>query len=224
MAAAVEPTFREESMRVSKAFRSVTAALAGVVVAMGVASAGPATYKIDPAHSEVGFDIRHIFTKVHGRFTRFTGTIVHDPQNLTASRVDVQIEAASISTDNDRRDQDLRSSNFFAVDSFPTLTFVSRSVSAGANGAIVVNGDLTMHGVTRPVTLNASFLGSGPAMGGVTRAGFEGSTRVNRKDWGIIWNRTLDSGNPMLADDVDIGIRIEAMLAAPAAGDGAQKK
>ena len=147
-------------MRLSVSARALPLVLAGMLAALGVAGAAPTTYKIDTSHTEVGFDIRHIFTKVHGRFTRFTGTIVHDPQNPAASRVDAEIEAASISTDNERRDQDLRSTNFFAVDSFPKITFTSKSVSAGANGSLLVNGDLTMHGVTRPVTLTSNCLGA----------------------------------------------------------------
>lgn len=211
-------------MRRSAVTRALPFVLAGVLAALGVAGAASTTYKTDPAHSEVGFDIRHIFTKVHGRFTRFTATIVHDPQNVAASRVDAEIEAASISTDNERRDNDLRSSNFFAVDTFPKITFSSKSVSAGPNGSFLVNGDLTMHGVTKPVTLTANFLGSGPAMGGMTKAGFEGTTRINRKDFGIVWNRTLDSGNPLLGDDVDIAIRIEGNVPPPPGAEGAPKK
>ena len=211
-------------MRLVGRIRSLLVAAVAVSLMAGFAVTAPVTYKIDPAHTEVGFDIRHIFTKVHGRFTRFSGTIVHDAQNLAASRVEAEIEAASISTDNERRDQDLRSPNFFSVDSFPKLTFASKSVTAGSNGSLLVNGDLTMHGVTRPVTLTANFLGSGPAMGGVVRAGFEASTRVNRKDWGITWNRTLDNGGLLLGEDVGIILNVEALVPPPPTPEGAAKK
>jgi polyisoprenoid-binding protein YceI len=203
--------------------------LASLALAVGVtaAHAEPLAFTIDPNHSTVGFSVRHFFSRVSGRFKDFSGTVQYDEKNLAASSVDVTIQAATITTENDRRDADLRSSDFFAVDSFPTLTFKSTKVVPGSNGAFQIQGDLTMHGVTRPVTLEASLLGVGDvSMGGrgIRRvAGFEAKTTINRKDYGIVWNRTLDQGGTMLGDDVAITLSIEAnaMKAAAQATDKA---
>lgn len=196
-----------------------------LLLAASAVFADPVTYNIDPAHSLVGFNVRHFFSRTPGRFKEFTGTIQYDEKNLAASSVNVTIQAASINTENERRDGDLKSANFFAVDSFPTLTFKSTKIVPGASNAFQILGDLTMRGVTKPVTLDASLMGVGDvSMGGRgTRrmAGFEAKTTVNRKDFGIIWNRTLDQGGTMLGDDVAITLQIEAdaMRAAPPAGD-----
>jgi polyisoprenoid-binding protein YceI len=202
--------------------------LASLALAIGAtaAAADPVAFTIDPNHSAGGFNVRHFFSRVSGRFRTFSGTVQYDEKNLAASSVDVTIQAASITTENDERDRDLRSSDFFAVDSFPTLTFKSTKVVPGANGAFQIQGDLTIHGVKRPVALDATLLGVGDvSMGGrgVRRvAGFEAKTTINRKDFGIIWNRTLDQGGTMLGDDVAITLQVEAnamktAAAAPAA-------
>jgi len=183
--------------------------LAVVALAFAV-HAQAASWTIDAKHSSVGFSIRHIFSKVPGTFDKFSGTIDYDPANPTAASVKVEIDPASIDTRTPMRDDDLRSSNFFDVAKFPTLTFQSTKVTKGDGNALSVEGNLTMHGVTKPVTLAVTFLGSGPAMGG-QRAGFEATTKIDRKDFGIIWNKTLDSGT-LLGDDVDIHIGIEAYV------------
>ena len=193
-----------------------------------VASAEPATYNIDPAHSLVGFNVRHFFSRTPGRFKDFSGTIQYDEKNLANSTVDVTIQAATINTENERRDADLRSGNFFAVDSFPTLTFKSTKVVPGADNNFQIQGNLTMRGVTRPVTLDATMVGVGDvSMGGRGPrriAGFEAKTTVNRKDYGIVWNRTLDQGGTMLGDDVAITLQIEADAANPSAAKPAGEK
>jgi polyisoprenoid-binding protein YceI len=199
-----------------KPFRPWAAAPLAALLLAAVSWAEPVTYVIDPVHSQVGFSVKHLFTKVPGRFTRFSGTIVHDLQNPAASRVEAGIETASINTDVERRDNDLRSSNFFAADSFPKISFVSRSVAAGEGNDLLVKGDLTMRGVTKPVTLQVRYLGGGPGMRGNQVAGFEATTRVNRKDFGISWNRALDNGGWLLGDDVDIVLSIEAGTPPPA--------
>jgi polyisoprenoid-binding protein YceI len=195
-------------------------------------SAATAPFNFDLPHSQVSFTIRHFFSKVPGRFNDFAGTIQLDEKNLAASSVEATIKAASIFTNNDRRDKDLRSPNFFSVDSFPTITFKSTKVTPGENGKLTIEGNLTMHGVTRPVVLEGSYLGSGPVNieGGYNagyRAGFEASTTINRKDWGIVWNRTLDQGGTMLGDDVAITLGVEGVRAEPgkdAGGPAAGKK
>ena len=184
------------------------------------ASAAPTTLDIDKVHSQVGFSIRHFFSKVQGQFKDFSGTIVMDPEKPAASSVNVTIQTASISTDNDRRDSHLRSPDFFAADSFPTLTFRSTKVAPAGRDKYQVTGDLTMRGVTKSVVLDVEFLGMGQvAIGGQamgTKAGFEAGTSVNRHDFGINWNKTLDTGGVMLGEDVAISLHVEANLKQPA--------
>lgn len=179
------------------------------------AQAAPTTWTIDPNHSNVTFTIRHFFSKVTGSFTKFSGTIVYDPANPAAASAKAEIDAASINTANERRDGHLKSADFFDVAKYPTLTFESTKVTADG-GKLKIEGNLTMHGVTKPVTLEGEFLGAGPAMGG-QRAGFEASAKVDRKDFGIIWNKVVDQGT-MLGDDVDIRLAVEG--ATESAGGG----
>lgn len=194
-----------------KAFAAASLAL--VLALTGQVQAAPQTWTIDSNHSQVGFSIRHFFSKVPGNFQKFSGAIVYDQANPTASSVKVSIDAASINTQNDRRDNHLRSEDFFDVEKFPALTFESTKVTPGTeSGKLKVEGNLTMRGVTKPVTLDATFLGAGPSMNGEQRSGFEAIAKINRKDFGIIWNKTLDQGGTMLGDDVDISINLEGVI------------
>jgi polyisoprenoid-binding protein YceI len=200
-----------------------------------VAAAEPQTFVIDRSHSAVGFNVRHFFAKTPGSFSDFAGSITYDPKNIAASSVEVTIRDSSIFTGNDRRDQHLRSEDFFWVEKHPLITFKSTKVVPGKDNRFQVLGDLTIRGVTKPVTLDAEMLGIGKVtiegrdMG--TRAGFTARTTVNRKDFGIVWNKTLDQqgvvvGNAMLGDDVEIVLGIEAFTrpetaaAKPPAGSG----
>jgi polyisoprenoid-binding protein YceI len=182
-------------------------------------SAAPVRFDSDPPHSQASFTIRHFFSKVPGRFKEMAVTIMLDEQNLANSSVEATIQAASIFTNNDYRDKDLRSSNFFAVDSFPTITFKSTKVTPGENGKLRIEGNLTMRGITKPIVLDGAFLGAGALdMSGYSagyRAGFEATTTLNRKDFNIVWNQTLDQGGTMLGDDVAISIGIEAKRVEP---------
>jgi polyisoprenoid-binding protein YceI len=196
----------------------VTLALALVSFA-AAASAAPLTFDIDQPHSQVGFSIRHFFSKVPGQFKDFSGTIVMDPNAPAASSVEVTIQAASISTGNDGRDKHLRSPDFFAADSFPTLTFKSTKVDSAGKDRVKVTGDLTMHGVTKSVVLDVEFLGMGEVgVGGKswgTKAGFDATTTLHRHDFGINWNKTLDAGGVMIGEDVAISLHVEANLKPP---------
>lgn len=192
------------------------AALMALTTTGGVAPVAAETvaYEIDPAHSRPEFKVRHFFTKVPGRFTDFTGTIHLHEENLTKSSVELTIQAGSISTDNEKRDNHLRSGDFFDVENHPTITFTSTKVEKdSAEGMYKVTGDLTMRGVTKPVVLEVEFLGVGPDAWGGRRAGFEARTTVNRTEFGIIWNKTLDTGGVMLGEDVEIAIPITAIRA-----------
>jgi len=180
----------------------------------GGASAAPIKYTVDKVHSEVGFDVRHIFSRVHGRFNEFTGTIVFDDKDPNDIWVDASADAKSIYTDNERRDGHLRSKDFFAVDSFPSLTFKSTKVTLAGKNKYKIAGNLTLRGVTRPVVFDAEFLGAGAVgVGGQSwgnKAGFTATTTINRQDFGITWNKTLDNGGLMLSDDVTITLNLEA--------------
>ncbi len=193
-------------------------ALVAAVPSALTAQAAPAapaalpTWSIDVAHSEVNFRIRHFMSRVSGTFTDWSGTIQGDPANWSGGSVTATINVASVDTRQERRDADLRSGRFFAVDSFPTITFVSRSVVQKGD-SLTVSGDLTMRGVTKPVVLKGMVLGVMP--GERPRAGFEVTTTLNRLDYGVMYNRVLEGGGTMLGDDVEIRINIEALRQPP---------
>jgi polyisoprenoid-binding protein YceI len=188
-------------------------ALAALLAAPGFARAEPMSWNIDPVHSSVTFKIRHLVSRVQGEFKEFSGTITYDPADAAAGSVEVVIAAASIDTKNDNRDKDLRSAKFFDVETYPDITFKSTKVEKTEDGDLKVSGDLTMHGITRPVVLDAEFLGSGPHPRGGQVAGFSATTTLNRKDFGITWNRVLDAGGTLLGDDVQVEINLEAVHA-----------
>lgn len=197
-----------------RTFRAATAlavfavAPAALAAQAAPAAAGLPTWSIDVAHSEVNFRIRHFMSRVSGTFTDWSGTIQGDPANWSGGSVTATINVASVDTRQERRDADLRSGRFFAVDSFPTITFVSRSV-VQAGDSLTVSGDLTMRGVTKPVVLKGMVLGVMP--GERPRAGFEVTTTLNRLDYGVMYNRVLEGGGTMLGDDVEIRINVEAL-------------
>jgi polyisoprenoid-binding protein YceI len=174
-------------------------------------SPAPATWQIDKTHSNVEFQIRHFVSKVRGTFKDWKGTVLADPDAWQNGHIDVQIATASISTDNDRRDAHLRSREFFAVDSFPAITFTSTRIERTGNDAKIY-GTLTIRGVSKPVVLDGTFSGLMKSAQG-DRVGFEASTVVNRMDYGVSWNRAAEGGGAMLGDEVKIEINIEAVRA-----------
>jgi polyisoprenoid-binding protein YceI len=194
--------------------RVAALSLAAILIFPAVTHA--ASWKIDPNHSSTRFEIRHLFSKVQGDFTQFSGTLEYDPANPTASKLETKIVASSINTNNEHRDTDLKSDNFFDVAKYPEISFTSTKVEKVEKG-LKVTGDLTMHGVTKPVVLDVEILGTGPhpMIKGGQVAGFSASTKINRQDFGITWNKTLDSGGTLLGDDVDITLNIEAVNAPP---------
>ena len=175
-----------------------------------------AEYTIDKDHSHVGFTIRHLASKVKGQFTEFEGTFTFDEKKVEDSKLNVTIQTASIDTGNKKRDDHLRNPDFFdaASEANKTITFTSKKVSAMKDKKFKVEGDLKMHGKTNPVTLEVEFGGISKDPWGNTRAGFSATTGkkpLNRKDYGIIWNKALDQGGVMLGDDVALSIEIEAI-------------
>lgn len=189
--------------------RALTCTLALALLLPVVAAAQPAVYKVDSDHSGVSFTIRHFVSNVPGRFKDFDGVIKHDAKNPAASSVSFTIQAASIDTDNADRDNHLRSPDFFDVEKFPTLTFSSTSVKAVDADTLEVTGDLTMKGQTKKVTVPVELLGSVKTARG-EKAGFETAFKLDRKEYGITWNRALDTGGAILGDEVKITISIEA--------------
>ncbi len=188
-----------------------TLALIALVALLGaVPAAAQGTYSIDTVHSNVGFKVRHLVAKVSGSFSEFDGTITADFENLDASSVEFTIKTASIDTDNEKRDGHLRSADFFDVEKYPEITFRSSKITMKDSDTYVVAGILNMRGVANPVVLNVDFLGEMQAMGG-TRAGYEISTTINRQDFGVSWNRTLDQGGVVLGDDVEVTINLEVV-------------
>jgi polyisoprenoid-binding protein YceI len=191
--------------------KQMTRTLAMVALASGLAASPVAadTLVIDPVHSEVSFQIRHFVTNVRGRFTDFAGTIVADKDKPEASQVEFTVRAASIDTAQENRDKHLRSADFFDAERFPEITFKSTKVKATGKDKYAVTGNLTMHGVTRPIILAVTNMGSA-GTGADAKFGFEGTTTLNRKDFGILWNKALDAGGYVLGDDVTVSINIEA--------------
>jgi polyisoprenoid-binding protein YceI len=174
------------------------------------------TFAIDPGHSEVGFQVRHLVSQTRGRFNDFTGSVNLDPKNLANSSVDFTIKAASIDTNVPDRDKHLRGADFFDVEKYPEITFKSKSIKAAGKDTYNVTGTLTMHGVSKDITLPVTYLGQAKDPWGNTRAGFEATTTLNRKDFDIVWNKALDAGGAMLGDDVKININLETVKKDPA--------
>jgi polyisoprenoid-binding protein YceI len=191
------------------------------VILAGVALATPAlaaeTYTFDKAHSSVGFQVRHIFTNVSGRFSDYAGTIQVDREKPENSSVEFTIQAASIDTAEPKRDGHLRSPDFFDVAKYPTITFKSTAVKPNGKDSYLVTGDFTMHGVTKSITLPVKVLGEGKDPMGNEKMGLETSITLNRKDYGLNWNRTLETGGVLVGDEVQVQISIEANKAKPAA-------
>jgi polyisoprenoid-binding protein YceI len=168
------------------------------------------TYKIDPVHSSISFRVRHFFSFVNGSFRKFEGTIKVNQDHPEKSSVTATIDAASITTQNDKRDEDLRSADFFDVAKYPTITFKSKSVKqTGADSGDIV-GDLTMHGVTKEITLHAKFLGKGTGLQGKPISGWQVTPEpIKRSDYGLTWSKAVE-GTAVVGEEVTVSIDIEA--------------
>jgi len=167
------------------------------------------TYVFDKVHSTMGFQVRHLFSKVPGKFDDFAGKIQFDEANPESSTVEVKIKTASVDTGVAMRDKDLRSTNFFDVEKFPEITFTSKSVKRTGETTGEVTGDLTMHGVTKEVVLNVELLGKGAGLEGKTVSGWEAKTNLKRSEFGLSWNKMIE-GTQVVGDDVEIDLHVEA--------------
>jgi len=170
------------------------------------------TWAIDPSHSSVEFVVRHlVVTKVKGRFGAFEGTIHVDPADPTGSTVETTIQVASVDTHDEQRDAHLRSPDFFDAERFPTIAFRSTAVRRDGSG-YDVEGELTIKGVTKPVTMTLEYNGTSPDPWGGTRAGFSAQTEVNRRDFGLDFDVKLDSGSALVGEKIKIYLEVEATL------------
>ncbi len=169
------------------------------------------TWAIDPTHTEIGFTVRHLMSKVRGTFETFEGSVVTS-DDITDSRVDVSVDLSSINTGTVDRDNHLRSSDFFEVETHPTMTFSSNDVIEKAAGELVVTGDLTIKGVTKPLELAVEVLGEGSDPWGGTRVGVEATGQISRKAFGVDFNIPLEGDKVVIGDKISIVINAEAVL------------
>lgn len=179
-----------------------------------------AQWQLDAAHSSVNFTVRHMmFSKVRGQFTQWSGLLEFDPAQPQAAKLEVKVEAASVNTNDAQRDAHLKSADFFDVEKFPQLTYKSGAVEAVDKTHFRLQGQLTLHGVTKPVTLNVEYAGHGRDPWGGDRAGFTATASINRKDFGLNWNQALEAGGVLVSDQVEITLEIQAVaVKAKAAG------
>lgn len=174
----------------------------------------PGTYALDPSHSSVGFAVRHLMvSKTRGRFADFAGTVTIADDPL-ASSVEVEIKTASIDTRDEQRDGHLRSGDFFDVESFPVMTYRSTKVMPDGRNRWLVDGELTIRGVTRKVPLEVNFEGSAVDPWGGVRAGFAAKAEIDREEFGLTWNQTLETGGVLVGKKVSIELEAEAVLQA----------
>jgi polyisoprenoid-binding protein YceI len=170
------------------------------------------TYAVDPTHSRIGFVARHaMVTKVRGSFNEFEGTGVFDVENPAASKLDLTIKTASIDTRNADRDGHLRGNDFFAMEQYPEITFASTTVEQLDAENYRVTGDLTIKGVTKPVTVDFEYTGTAVDPFDNVRIGLEGKTVVNRKDWGVNWNAALEAGGVLVSEKVTLEFEVSAI-------------
>lgn len=167
-------------------------------------------WQIDFAHSQIQFSVRHMMiTNVRGVFEKFNGLVNFDENDFTRSTIHVNIDAASVNTKDEKRDAHLRSADFFDAENHPYLSFKSKSIAVTGSNTGRVLGDLTIRGVTKEVTLEVEYVGSAKSPWGATSAGFNAHAKVNRKEWGLVWNVGLETGGVLVGDDVNISIELE---------------
>ncbi|MCL6594022.1 MAG: YceI family protein [Alicyclobacillus sp.] len=172
------------------------------------------SWQLDTAHSSIDFSIKHMmFATVRGSFHQFSGRIVADPEDLTTAEIEFTVEVASIDTRNADRDAHLKGADFFDVEHYPQIKFQATRITRAGSVQYDVTGDLTIRGITRPVTFRANFDGQGKDPWGNLRAGFSAEGSINRKDFGLTWNAPLETGGVLVGEDVKISIQIEATQA-----------
>ncbi len=182
------------------------------LLVLSAASLQAADYTIDVAHSAVEFSVRHLVSKTRGKFDQFEGTFSYDPAKPAASKAQAVIKTASVNTSNEKRDAHLRNADFFNSEKFPTMIFTSTKVLPGATAeAFKLEGTLTLLGVSKTVVLDVTSGGVAKDPWGGVRTGFEAKGTLNRKDFGMVWNKALDTGSLMIGEDVQIIINVEGI-------------
>lgn len=170
------------------------------------------TWVIDPAHTVMGFTVRHaMVAKVRGRFNEFSGSFTLDGDNPSESRAEITIQTASFDTQNTDRDTHVRSADFLDVENYPTMTFTSTEVDVTGLNTFTVTGDLTIRGTTKSVPVTFELLGTSKDPWGGTRIGFEGQGEINRKDYDLTWNVALETGGLLVAENVKLTLDVEAI-------------
>lgn len=195
--------------------KRIIATITSIITLALPALALAASWNIDPDHSNIGFKVRHLMvSNVKGSFEKVSGTVDINDKDITKSKVEVTIDTASINTNVQKRDEHLRSADFFDVTKFPTMTFVSKKVAKAGKDKLKVTGDLTLHGVTKEVVLDVE----GPAKEikdpwGNQRRGASATTKINRKDFGLVWNKALETGGVAVGEEVLITLEVELIKA-----------
>jgi polyisoprenoid-binding protein YceI len=181
-------------------------------MSISTATATPVrTFTIDKTHSEVAFQVRHLVTRVRGRFTDFSGTVQFDEVRPEQSSIDFSINAASVDTGTADRDTHLRSSDFFAAEEHPVITFKTSTVAKQTAERFDIEGTLTIRGIAKQLTLPVTYLGTATDPWGNARVGFEGEVTINRKDFGLNWNAALEAGGFLVGDDVKITVSLQGI-------------
>ena len=191
--------------------KNITRALLTVAIMAAPALATATPWSIDSDHSNVGFSVSHLMVShVKGNFNKYSGIVDINDKEITKSTVSVTIDASSINTNVQKRDEHLRSADFFDTAKYPTLTFVSKKWTQASQGALKVTGDLTIHGITKSVVLNvAPFSKESKDPWGNLRRGTSSSTTINRKDYGLVWNQVLETGGVAVGEEVNILLDVE---------------
>ena len=192
--------------------RIILAAVFSLAFAVSTVNAAPQAYKIDPVHSTIGFKVRHLVGKVTGRFGEVSGIIQIDSDHPETSSVEASIQVQSIDTGNAKRDGHLKSADFFDAAQFPDIKFKSKKANVVDKANADVVGDLTIHGVTKEVTLHVQFLGMAKGPDGTPQTGWEATTIINRTRFGLAWNKLVE-GTALIGEEVDINLQIESDLA-----------
>lgn len=189
-------------------YRRIMLITGAVLLAFGATAFATETFEVDVTHSNVSFKVRHFVSKSSGRFDNFSGTFVVDREDMTKSTVEFAIKMGSIDTDNESRDKHLKSADFFDVEKYPDMSFKSTGITKTGESTYDVTGQFNLHGVTKEIVIPVEVLGFHDGEKG-SKAGFEMDFVINRKDFGIIWNKALDAGGFVLGEDVEISITLE---------------
>lgn len=169
-----------------------------------------AKWNVDTAHTNVGFSVTHMmFSKVHGRFTQFEGVLEGNPDDFANAKINFEIDVASVDTNNEDRDNHLRSGDFFDVETYPKMTFVSKQIKSVGGNKYDIVGDITIKDTTKEITFTTTFLGKGTSPFGAEVAAFEAESKLSRKEFGITWNQAIEAGGVLVSDEIKITLDVQ---------------